>query len=66
MERKRHGLSFFVVRFCLLPEVPMVPRLWDRRAGYFTTDLQIGGPSQLTTTGECTAVCAANMAYPRT
>jgi hypothetical protein len=36
------------VRLCLLPETPMVPRLWDRRVGYFTTDVEIGGPRQLT------------------
>eukprot|EP01052_Picozoa_sp_SAG31_P084750 SAG31_NODE_45115_length_260_cov_0.639752_1_plen_84_part_01 len=26
----------------------MVPRPWDRRVGYFTTDIEVGGPKQLT------------------
>ena len=42
------SVTFFSVAFCLLPATPMVPRPWDRRVGFFTTEIQIGGPKQIT------------------
>ena len=38
------GTKHFVVAFCLLPQHPMTPRPYDRRVGYFTTRVQMGGP----------------------
>ena len=39
---------FYTTAFCLLPEVPMVPRPCDRRVGYFTTMLDVGGVTDVT------------------
>lgn len=40
---------YFTVAFCLLPAKPMVPRMFDRRVGYFTTPILKGGQHQTTT-----------------
>ena len=42
------AVQFFSVAFCLLPDTPMVPRPWDRRVGFFTTEIQIGSSKQIT------------------
>jgi hypothetical protein len=39
---------YFTVAFCLLPAKPMVPRMFDRRVGYFTTPILKGGQHQTT------------------
>ena len=36
-------VSYFSVALNLLPKVPMVPRPWDRRVGFFTTPIAVGG-----------------------
>eukprot|EP00468_Gymnochlora_sp_CCMP2014_P003546 CAMPEP_0167749822 /NCGR_PEP_ID=MMETSP0110_2-20121227/5632_1 /TAXON_ID=629695 /ORGANISM="Gymnochlora sp., Strain CCMP2014" /LENGTH=898 /DNA_ID=CAMNT_0007635041 /DNA_START=1 /DNA_END=2697 /DNA_ORIENTATION=- len=33
----------FTIAFCLLPEYPMTPRRVDRRVGYFSTQITVGG-----------------------
>jgi hypothetical protein len=40
--------SYFTVAFCVLPDMPMVPRPVDHRVGYFAASTSIGSPTQLT------------------
>ena len=40
--------SYFTVAFCMLPDMPMVPRPVDHRVGYFASSTSIGSPTQLT------------------
>eukprot|EP00928_Gymnodinium_smaydae_P030839 TRINITY_DN22810_c0_g1_i1.p1 TRINITY_DN22810_c0_g1~~TRINITY_DN22810_c0_g1_i1.p1 ORF type:complete len:854 (-),score=133.87 TRINITY_DN22810_c0_g1_i1:148-2709(-) len=35
--------EYWTTSFCVLPEKPMVPRPFDRRVGYFTTPILVGG-----------------------
>jgi hypothetical protein len=39
---------YFTVAFCILPKAPMVPRMHDRRVGFFTTKLLTGGKTRAT------------------
>ena len=42
------GTAYFTASFGLLPKVAMVPRVWDRRVGYFLSDIRVGGPRDVT------------------
>ena len=42
------GTAYFTASFGLLPKIPMTPRVWDRRVGYFLNDVRIGGPRDVT------------------
>lgn len=40
--------QYYTAGFCMLPKDPMVPRPFDRRVGYFTTPVLLGGASTAT------------------
>jgi len=40
--------QFWTAGFCMLPELPMVPRPFDRRVGFFTTPILVGGATRAT------------------
>lgn len=48
LQTQASAVQYFSVAFCLLPKTPMVPRPWDRRVGFFTTEIQIGSAKQIT------------------
>eukprot|EP00949_MAST-11_sp_MAST-11-sp1_P005358 g5358.t1 len=42
------GDVYFTTAFCALPHTPMIPRPFDRRVGYFTTNILRGGANEVT------------------
>eukprot|EP00943_MAST-04B_sp_MAST-4B-sp1_P002346 g2346.t1 len=51
--KRNHGFDqnptiYFTIAFCLLPKEPMVPRIHDRRVGYFTTSIFKGEENKVT------------------
>eukprot|EP00466_Bigelowiella_natans_P018561 jgi/Bigna1/90695/estExt_fgenesh1_pg.C_760107 len=53
---------YFTVAFCRLPDYPMTPRVADRRVGYFTTAITVGGEKLFWTTIK-KAVTSWNFAF---